>query len=44
MHNIDPDNLTAFRTRLDAVFKGSLVFQDKKPKSPKKEKKEPEVH
>ena len=33
MHNINPDDLTAFRTRLDAVFKGSLVFQDKKLKS-----------
>ncbi|KAI0646724.1 peptidase family C50-domain-containing protein [Trametes meyenii] len=28
-----PDDLAALRSRLDAVFKGSLVFQEKKPKS-----------
>ncbi|KAI0324727.1 hypothetical protein GY45DRAFT_1357090 [Cubamyces sp. BRFM 1775] len=28
-----PEDLAALRTRLDAVFKGSLVFQEKKPKS-----------
>ncbi|KAL7283883.1 hypothetical protein ACG7TL_001154 [Trametes sanguinea] len=31
--DILPDDLAALRTRLDAVFKGSLVFQEKKPKS-----------
>ncbi|KAI0360283.1 hypothetical protein OH77DRAFT_1393661 [Trametes cingulata] len=28
-----PEDLAALRSRLDAVFKGSLVFQEKKPKS-----------
>ncbi|KAI0777838.1 peptidase family C50-domain-containing protein [Trametes elegans] len=28
-----PEDLTALRTRLDSVFKGSLVFHEKKPKS-----------
>ncbi|KAI0634651.1 peptidase family C50-domain-containing protein [Trametes polyzona] len=30
---VHPDDLGALRSRLDAVFKGSLVFQEKKPKS-----------
>ncbi|PIL26880.1 hypothetical protein GSI_11060 [Ganoderma sinense ZZ0214-1] len=30
--DLHSDDLAALRTRLDAVFKGSLVFQDKKPK------------
>ncbi|KAI9061528.1 hypothetical protein FKP32DRAFT_1654199 [Trametes sanguinea] len=31
--DILPEDLAALRTRLDAVFMGSLVFQEKKPKS-----------
>ncbi|CDO76677.1 hypothetical protein BN946_scf184305.g9 [Trametes cinnabarina] len=31
--DVAPEDLAALRTRLDAVFKGSLVFQEKKPKS-----------
>ncbi|KAM5541905.1 hypothetical protein V8D89_004634 [Ganoderma adspersum] len=31
--DLHSDDLAALRTRLDVVFKGSLVFQDKKPKT-----------
>ncbi|OJT06676.1 Separin, partial [Trametes pubescens] len=31
--DLHSDDLAALRTRLDVVFKGSLVFQEKKPKS-----------
>ncbi|KAI0824951.1 peptidase family C50-domain-containing protein [Trametes gibbosa] len=31
--DVPPEDLVTLRSRLDAVFKGSLVFQEKKPKS-----------
>ncbi|KAI0691256.1 peptidase family C50-domain-containing protein [Cerioporus squamosus] len=32
-HDLPPEDLAALRSRLDNVFQGSLVFQDKKPKT-----------
>ncbi|KAH9930403.1 peptidase family C50-domain-containing protein [Epithele typhae] len=33
LQNLHSEDLSAFRSRLESVFQGNLVFQDKKPKS-----------